>query len=223
MRSRLLLASAAVVAGLAACELLLRRGYETWGSDDDVAGAALPGDEIISAPNRVSTRSVVISAEPSEVWPWLVQIGHGRGGLYSYDCVENLVGCQIVSADHIDAEYQSLETGDLVRMGPDRYPTFRVVEVEARHHLVLVSADPRTGASTITPDNEFGATWQWMLQSEDGVTRLTSRQRLAYPAAQLPMWWLVQPVAFVMERKMLLGIKHRAEDSATGGSGVELC
>ena len=141
----------------------------------------------------------------------MVQIGHARGGLYSYDWAENLVGCDLHSADAVLPEHQTLHRGDLVRMGPEGYPTFSVAEVAPPHHLVLVSADTHTGRPTAGDGPPFGISWQWVLDPAGAGTRLVSRQRLTYPPGQTAMWSVVQPLAFIMERKMLLGIKQRAE------------
>jgi hypothetical protein len=199
-----------VVAAIAA-ERSLRARYESWGATLQEVQAALPGDGIVPEPLRASTRAVTIAAPPDAVWQWLVQIGHSRGGLYSYDWVENLVGCDLHSADQILPEHQTLKIGDLVRMGPEGYPTFSVAETTPPDHLVFVSADPRSGRPTFDDAPPFGTTWQWMLQPAGAGTRLISRQRLTYPTGQTAMWSVVQPIAFVMERKMLLGIKQRAE------------
>ena len=165
----------------------------------------------MAEPQRASTRAVTIAAAPETVWQWVVQIGHARGGLYSYDWAENLVGCDLHSADEILPEHQTLHRGDLVRMGPEGYPTFSVAEVAPPHHLVLVSADTHTGRPTFDDEPPFGTTWQWVLDPAGTGTRLVSRQRLTYPPGQTAMWSVVQPLAFIMERKMLLGIKQRAE------------
>ena len=215
-----LLAGGAVAA--IAAERGLRPGYESWGATLEEVQATLPGDGIVPEPQRASTRAVTIAAAPDAVWPWLVQIGHARGGLYSYDWAENLVGCDLHSADQILPEHQTLNIGDLVRMGPEGYPTFSVAEVTPPDHLVLVSADPDSGHPTFDDVSPFGTTWQWMLKPAGAGTRLISRQRLTYPAGQTAMWSVVQPIAFVMERKMLLGIKQRAERSTQNGSTSQL-
>ena len=150
------------------------------------------------------------------MWPWLVQMGQGRGGLYSFDGLENLVGCDIHSADRILPAAQQLAVGDLIRLGPSGYPCFRVDQVEPGAALVLVGADPRPPHAPADPDSPTGiATWQWQLRpTPDGRgTRLVTRQRLSYPptTGTSVMWHLVEPVGFVMERQMLRGIKRRAE------------
>ena len=205
--------AAALVVGAVAAEHALRAQYESWGATADEVRATLPGDGIVPEPQRVSTRAITIDASPDDVWPWLVQIGHARGGLYSYDWLENLVGCDLHSASEILPEHQVLHRGDRVRMGPEGYPTFSVAEVEPPHHLILVSADTHTGRSTFEDTQAYGTTWQWSIEPAEGSCRLISRQRLTYPTGQAAMWTVIQPVAFVMERKMLLGIKHRAERS----------
>ncbi len=208
------LGSAAVlVVGAVAAERALRGRYESWGATLEEVSATLPGDGIVSDPQRVSTRAITIEAEPGAVWPWLVQIGHGRAGLYSYDWLENLVGCDLHSADEVLPEHQVLHRGDVVRMGPEGYPTFSVAEVEPPHHLILVSADTHTGRPTFEGSEPYGTTWQWTIEPIDAGCRLLSRQRLSYPAGQTAMWAVVQPIAFAMERKMLIGIKERAERS----------
>jgi hypothetical protein len=211
MGLRRLGSAAVLLASAVAAERGLRGWYESWGATDDELRAALPGDGIVPEPQRTSTRAVTVDAAPDEVWPWLVQIGHARGGLYSYDWLENLVGCDLHSADELLPDHQWLHPGDLVRMGPEGYPTFSVAEVEPGRHLILVSADTHTGRSTFEDSQPYGTTWQWSIEPSGGSSRLISRQRLTYPPGQTAMWSVVQPIAFMMERKMLLGIKNRAE------------
>jgi hypothetical protein len=158
---------------------------------------------------------VTVLAPPEEVWPWLAQMGQGRGGLYSYDVLEDIVGCDIHSADTVLPEHQQLDVGDLVRLGPDGFPCYRVAEVDPGRSLVLLGADAKTHETArppILPD-ELGATWQWSLVPLAGsrATRLVVRQRTTYPPGQSLLWHLVEPVSFVMERAMLLGIRDRAE------------
>ena len=87
--------------------------------------AALPGDELAPDAALVSTRAVTINAPPEAVWPWVAQLGQGRGGFYSYTWIENLIGCAIVNADQFEPAWQSPQPGDLVKMSPDaaRPPT----------------------------------------------------------------------------------------------------
>lgn len=199
---------AATVATAAA--IVLRRRANRWGATAAETDQPLPGDGLVPSPQLGYTRAIDIEAEPDVVWSWLVQIGHNRGGLYSYDWAENVIGCDLHSIEEVRPELQQLAIGDVVRLGPDGYPCFVVTEVERPKTLVLIGADPRTSKPP-TGDAPM-ATWQWQLNSTDrGGTRLLVRQRLSYPARFAPLWRLVEPITFVMEHKMLKGIKVRAE------------
>jgi len=205
---------AAAIAVMLVGSPLLRGQYNRWGATERECGASMPGDELVPAARLVSTRAVTINAPPDAVWPWLVQIGRGRGGLYSYDALENLVGLDIHSADEILPEHQDLSPGDLVRLGKPGSPCFRVASVDPGLALVLISANPVTQEPVPTPvTGGTGATWQWeLLPVRNGTaTRLVGRQRNNHPDRERLMWRLVEPIGFVMERRMLLGIKQRAE------------
>ncbi|MHA6526041.1 DUF6544 family protein [Tessaracoccus sp. G1721] len=196
---------------------LLRGRYNRWGASDQECDAEMPGDELVPDPVLSSTRAVTIGAPPEAVWPWLAQIGQGRGGLYSYDALENLLGLDIHSADEILPEHQGIAPGELIRLGKKGSPCFRAVAVDRGRSLVLISADPATEQAVATPVREgTGATWQWELHAIDGghATRLISRQLNTHPPSQCLLWRAVAPIGFVMERRMLLGIKERAESSA---------
>lgn len=193
---------------------LVRNRFNRWGATDAETRAPVPGDELVPEPRLMSTRAVTIDAPPAAVWPWLVQLGQGRGGLYSYDSLENLLGLDIHSAEEILPAHQRLAPGDLVRLGKPGSPCFRVATVDPGRSLVMISADPATGNGVSVPVGEgTGATWQWQLLPVRGgrATRLLSRQRNTHPDSQRLLWRLVEPIGFVMERRMLLGIKERAE------------
>lgn len=193
----------------------LRRRFNRWGATDKECLAPMPGDELVPEPRLESTRAVTIAALPEAVWPWLAQLGQGRGGLYSYDALENVVGLDIHSADVILPQHQQLRSGDVVRLGKAGSPCFRVASVEPGRALARISAEPSTEVPprTPVPPGSLGATWQWLLQPVDGGTRtrLITRQRNCRPDGQRLLWRLVEPIGFVMERRMLLGIKQRAE------------
>jgi hypothetical protein len=181
----------------------------------EIAGV-MPGDELVPFPKLISTRAVTIGAPPVKVWAWLAQIGQGRGGFYSFDSLENLLRCDIHSADRIVPELQQLHEGDLILLAPAAgAPGYRVAAVEPPRVLVLAGADPKTRAVQPVPasPDEMASTWQWMLRPANGGrrTRLVARQRYSYPRRQSVLWHLVEPVDFVMERQMLGGIKARAE------------
>ena len=194
---------------------VLRRRYNQWGATPAEVTSPMPGDALVPTPRLISTRAITIEVAPAEVWAWLVQIGQGRGGLYSYDGLENLARCAIHSTDRIQPELQSLAEGDVIRLGAPRgYPCFRVRSVDPGASLVLVAADPLPPHEAATVDSPGGvATWQWQLRPVAGGrgTRLLARQRLTYPDSMSVMWHVVEPIGFVMERQMLRGIKARAE------------
>jgi hypothetical protein len=197
---------------------LLRSRYNRWGASREEIQRALPGDELVPGSMMGYTRAITIQTPPARVWPWLVQLGQGRGGLYSYDGLENLVGCNIHTADRILPEYQNLQTGDIIRLGPKGYPCFGVASFEPEQSLVLISLDVKTEQVVpyvTQPGNGYSiATWQFVLESRgENASRLIVRQRLAYSPDMAWVWRLTEPVAFVMERRMLLSIRQRAEEN----------
>lgn len=200
-------AGALGIAATVALSPLLRPLYARWGATDDEVAEALPGDAIVEHPTLQSTRAIDIAATPADVYPWLVQLGYGRGGLYSYEGLENLVGCGIVNADAILPEHQHLAPGDLVRMGPPGFPCFRVVELVPSGHLILQACDPKT--------EEPGAmSWQFLVRPTAGGCRLIVRGRMHFTdsAADVLTWRVfTDPIWFVMERRMMIGIRDRAE------------
>jgi hypothetical protein len=195
---------------------LIREWYNQWGATDDEINRPLPGDELVTAPMLGYTHALTIHAPAALIWPWLVQIGQGRGGLYSYDGLENLAGCKIHSVERIIPELQNPQVGELIRLGPQGYPCFAVSAIDPSRALILISADPQTGQPvehTTQADKGYSiATWQFVLAPQDETTtRLLVRQRLSYSPDLKWIWRLTEPVGFVMERKMMLGIRQRSE------------
>jgi hypothetical protein len=194
--------------------LALRRWSSTWGATRAEVVASLPGDDIVERPRITSTRAVAIEAGPEDVWPWLAQLGQGRGGLYSYQRVENLVGCRIANADRVIPELQDVRAGDEIRLVPPDYPvdlSFDVAVAERNRALVLRAKGTREEAFA---QGMAFPTWAFVIEPEGvGRVRLLARWRSDYESAFGPVltWHLVEPVHFVMERKMLKGIKRRAE------------
>src|SRR5918994_197271 len=135
---RILIALAGVAASAAAIERLYRRYLRawvlTWGATAEEAARRLPGDELLEAADIVATRAIGIDAPPSAVWPWLVQMGPGRAGAYTYDWIENLFGLNMHSADDIVPEWQELAVGDVLRSREDR-PGMRVEILEPERVL----------------------------------------------------------------------------------------
>ena len=194
--------AAAGAGALAAYVLAVRPWHVRWGATDEEVGERLPGDELVPHSNVEATHAITVDAPVAEVWPWLVQIGQDKGGFYSYAWLENLVGCRLRNADRILPEYQQLQVGDAVRLHPQA-PPLPVLICEPPRALVL-------GSNMDTP-----GTWGFYLKELDGGrTRLVIRGRGEW-APGLLNWLLAhavfEPAHFIMERKMLLGIKSRAE------------
>ncbi|MCU0488992.1 MAG: hypothetical protein MUE67_08580 [Anaerolineales bacterium] len=204
------------VAGTLLGSPLLRGWYNRWGASPAEAAQTLPGDELVPDLLLGYTRAITIHAPVERVWPWLAQMGQGRGGLYSYDGLENIAGCDIHSVEAILPDLQNPAMGELIRLGPKGYPCFAIATIDAPRSLVLVSANPQTEQPVLylaQPAKGYSiATWQFVLQPIDATTtRLLVRQRLAYSPDMAWIWRLTEPIGFVMERKMLLGIRRRAE------------
>ena len=173
----------------------------SWGATDEEVARTLPGDDLLAVPDIVSTRAVWIDAPAGEIWPWLVQMGPGRGGAYTYDWIENLFGLGMHSADRILPQFQDLKVGDAQRLGK-RGPVLRVSVLEPERALVMRSDDGNW-------------IWAFILVREGTGTRLISRNRIAVPGAPPAVralnTYLMEPGSLIMERRMLLGIKQRAE------------
>ena len=190
----------------------------SWGARHDEVDEALPGDDLVGQARYRATHAVTITSTPEQVWPWLVQMGQGRGGLYSYDWLENAVGLHMHSADRIVPSLQSLAVGDVIRMVPEgNEPSLRfaVAQIDAPHLLVL---GPDTTRDEAFAKNMPYPCWTFRL-SADGpsCTRLVVRFQSDFepsPMGLLMNKYALQPVHFVMERKMMLGIKRRAENAA---------
>jgi hypothetical protein len=175
----------------------LRRAILTWGATDAEADARLPGDELLGDADGVATRAIDIDAPAAAVWPWIAQMGPSpRGGAYTYDWIENLLGLDMHSVDAVLPEYQRPEVGDTIGYGPNR---MRIERVEPQRVLAWRSEDGNW-------------VWTFLLDERNGATRLISRNRFRLPtlAARIGMAPM-EPASLVMERKMLLGIKQRAE------------
>jgi hypothetical protein len=118
--------------------LVARPRINQWGATDREHQATWPGDQLVAQPSFVWTNAITIHTPAAQIWPWLVQLGQGRGGLYSYDWLENLIGCDVHSTDRIRPQFQtSLQLGDrLIRMA--RYaPCNPVALFEPQRALVL--------------------------------------------------------------------------------------
>jgi len=196
---------------------LLRRWYSWWGATEAEVHASMPGDELAPRPKSEITLAITIQAPADRVWPWYIQLGCQRGGWYSYDLLDN---GGVPSADHIIPEYQQVKVGDEVWGTPDGKLRFPVAIVEPGRALVLGGTmNTRTGKSADPNDPGLDAYYSgdqsWLLSPlDDRTTRLVFRNRTDWnPSLLNTLVWrvMLEPISFVMGRKMLLNIKRRAE------------
>ncbi|ORB32347.1 hypothetical protein [Mycolicibacterium parafortuitum] len=208
----------AVVAGTAAAALViayrtrLRPWIYRWGATHEESVAGLPGDELVAGGAR-TTRAVTIDAGPEDVWPWLAQIGEDRGGFYSYSGLERAVGADIHNATTVHPEWQDLAVGDtvwLARRGGDRGRQV-VAALEPKSHLVLMSPDDY---ARVQRGEKASGSWSFHLKPTGTGTRLLARGNGGYGGNVL-----YDIVHFVMERRMLLGVRERAERATAWSAG----
>ena len=186
-----------IAAAVLLYRLLLRRPILNWGATDAEAEARLPGDELLEHADGVATRAITIDAPAIAVWPWIAQMGPSpRGGAYTYDWIENLLRLDMHSADRVLPEYQHPQVGETLGYGKNR---MRFERVEPQRVLASRSEDGNW-------------VWSFILDEQDGRTRLISRNRFRLPSLTAKIGMLpMEPASLVMERKMLRGIKQRAE------------
>jgi hypothetical protein len=202
---------AALMAGHLIATPVIGRRRLRWGTVGSEARDPLPGDELVPTPKWSYTLGVGIDAPPAAVWPWIAQLGQGRGGFYTYQGLENLVGCRITNTTDILPEHQHPNEGDEIFLHPTS-PPLRVEIVEPPHALVLFGAPADVGS-----EERWGvSTWQFVIRAGAGATsRLLTRGRYDHS----PDWQSrlmfgripIEAISFVMSRKMMLEIKRLAE------------
>ncbi|HLW53455.1 MAG TPA: SRPBCC family protein [Candidatus Angelobacter sp.] len=180
----------------------LRRWMSRWGAAPSDLTRIMPGDSLLDNPTYSGTMAVTVNARPEFIWPWLVQMGYRRGGLYSYDWLDRFFGyLDRPSATRIVPEFQHLAVGDAIPLG--RGPSWPVAVIEANRALVL---DMR---------NMGGLDWVWqfgLYTVDEKRTRLVSRSRVRTQKAFARLiTHAIEPAGFLMTRCMLLGLKQRAE------------
>lgn len=198
--------------GTAVYLLFLWPWMKSWGATDDEIEAILPGDDIVPNANLRSTKGVTIQAPPEAIYPWLLQLGVDRGGMYSYDWLENLFGLNVHTTDRIMPEYQNVQVGDFWRFTPQDYvlnpgPGLYVKQL-VENEAVLLCFGMEGQAEEPCID-----TWQLVLIPQaDGSTRLLLRSNMAMkPELPIKLTYFIQ---FLMERKMLLTLRGYAEQLA---------
>lgn len=237
---RLLFAATALGAGVAGYRRVIRPWWWSWGTDPRDLARALPGDDLVPTATTADTRSIEIDAPPADVWPWLVQMGYGRAGWYSYDAIDTTAP----SSHRLMPEWATLEVGDVVPTHPGGGFEVRVADPD--HALVLYSdtalvegqraAARATGTGPVpanvqatgallgsTQPTDFAVSWTFVLEPmTGGRTRLVERFRVRFGESDKPWTALTLPVigfgVFLMTRKQMLGIRGRAEVLARGRS-----
>jgi hypothetical protein len=180
----------------------IRRWFSRYGTTPEELARGMPGDALIANPTKTDTQAVTINAAPDDVWPWLVQMGYQRGGLYSYDWLDRLFGfLDRPSATRILPEFQHLAVGDKILLGP-------------REELTVSALEPPRALALSNQAHGMEWVWQFGLYPlDDERTRLVSRGTERVPRTAVA--WLgmriMEPAAFIMTRRMLLGVKQRAE------------
>ncbi len=203
--------------GAAAYHLFARPRHLRWGATDEELTEKLPGDDFKPDAEVEVTHAITINAPPAVVWKWLVQIGQGRGGFYSYACLENMIGLRVRNAEQIDPLLQDLRVGDFIRSAPTNWlggkykdlTGWFVVEMEPERALVLRDEIERgTWSFILKPFDEHST--RLIIRARDGKPR-TLRMRVFHYA-------LFEPAHFIMERKMLLTLKELSESSCDESS-----
>lgn len=184
-----------------------------WGTVGTEATDPLPGDEFVPKPKWSYTLGIAVDASPETVWPWIAQVGQGRGGFYTYQTLENLVGCRITNTTELLTEHQHPAVGDDIYLHPTAGP-MRAEVVDPPNALVL--------AGSIADIGRGLSTWQFVIQpGPDGGSRLLTRGRYDHA----PDWksrlsygrFPIEAVTFVMSRRMMLEIKRLAENPRVHG------
>ena len=185
----------------------MRRWFGRWGTSATDRTRVMAGDGAVVDPTYSATLAITVDARPEHIWPWLVQMGYRRGGLYSYDWLDRLFGfLDAPSAERVLPEHQRLAVGDVIPIG--RGDGFPVAAVDPQRSMVL-------GGET---GDGFHWVWQFGLYPlDERRTRLVSRSRARLPRTLRSALFMcaLEPAAFIMTRRMLLGLKRRAERLAT--------
>lgn len=196
----LLILAVAAAAAVLVYIFIIRPWHLRWGATDEEVVMPLPGDELAPHPKLRDTHAITIHAPVAEVWPWLAQMGQGRGGFYSYTWLENLVGCHMHNADRIVPEWQNLKVGDDILLHP-KVPPLKVLALEPERLILL----EQSGAFVLRPIDT--RTTRFLIRSQGAYNPDWKNALLNF------IYWRVifEPAHFIMERGMMRGIRRRAE------------
>ena len=189
----------------------VRRWFGRWGTTADELTRRMPGDAILANPTHSATHAITIDAPAEDVWPWLVQMGYRRGGLYSYDWLDRVFGVlDRPSANEVLPAFQQLAVGDKIRLGP-------------REELTVAALDEKRALALSYGAHGIEWVWQFGLYPlDEHRTRLVTRgtERFANTFSAWVFMRVMEPAAFVMTRRMLLGVKQRAEALKAARAGA---
>jgi hypothetical protein len=172
-----------------------------WHTSAEERAASFPGDDLVTAPKLLINRGVTIKAAPESIYPWLVQIGADKAGMYSYTWLERLTGCKMAKDEVIRTQWQTLKEGDLMKMcaGDFAPPPYIVAKLIPNESVIFGHKD----------GDAWAETWQFVLLPQaDGTTRLVTRTSTTMVGGA---WEVFNRIAFVMERKMLLTLRNLSE------------
>ena len=181
--------------------VLLTPWMDRWGTQVDERTVVLPGDDLINDPARVANRAVTINAPIEKIYPWILQIGADKSGMYSYTWLEQTLGCKMAKDETLHPEWHNLAEGDEMKMcaGDFAPPPYIVARVLPNETVVFGHKE----------GEKWVETWQFILQPQtDGSTRLIARTSTNMTGG---FWEVIRPISFMMERKMLLTIKEISE------------
>ncbi len=202
---------ASLIAGNLIATPFIGRRRLRWGAVGTEASDPLPGDDLVPDPRWAYTLGITIDAPPEAVWPWIAQIGQGRGGFYTYQTLENMAGCKITNTTEILPEHQHPAVGQGIYLHPTA-PPLRTEIVDPPHALVLFGSPADISAE----EGAAMTTWQFVINpGPNGGSRFLTRGRYN----STPDWksrlaagrLLIEPISFVMSRRMMLEIKRLAE------------
>jgi hypothetical protein len=187
----------AIIALLVVIVNILTPWMDRWGTTADERAARFPGDDLVKSSARMVNRGLTINAVPDQIYPWILQIGADKSGMYSYTWLENLVGCKMAKDENIRPEWQNLKEGDLMKMcaGDFAPPPYIVAQVIPNQAVVFGHKE----------NDQWVELWAFVLIPQaDGTTRLITRTRTNMVGGFCEV---IRPITFVLEQKMLLTLK----------------
>ena len=181
--------------------ILLTPWMDRWGTEVDERTKSLPGDDLFVNPSRVANRAVTINAPVEKIYPWILQMGADKSGMYSYSWLERTFGCKMAKDETLHPEWHNLAEGDEMKMcaGDFAPPPYIVARVLPNQAVIFGHKE----------GDQWVETWQFVLVPQsDGTTRLITRTSTNMTGG---FWEIIRPMSFIMERKMLLTIRDISE------------